>query len=55
MIPSGADAAFLKASSGLEGVIDTMGTRRRIPMNEAMSILSELQMRLEKWMSNEMR
>ena len=49
MMPSGGPMRLSsKLPSGLEGVIDTMGTRRRIPMNEAMSILSELQMRLEK-------
>ena len=31
-----------KLPGGLEDVIDTMGTRRRIPMNEAMSILSKI-------------
>ena len=44
MMPSGGPIRLSsKLPDGLEGVIDTMGTRRRIPMNEAMSILSKLQ------------
>ena len=33
---------------GLEEVIDRMGTRRTVPLSEAMSILTELQTRLEQ-------
>ena len=49
MMPSGGPIRLSsKLPDGLDDVIDTMGTRRRIPMNEAMSILSKLQTRLEK-------
>ena len=33
---------------GLEEVIDRMGTRRTVPLSEAMSILTEPQTRLEQ-------
>ena len=48
MVPSGGPMRLsTKLPEGLDDVIDRMGTRRSIPMNEAMSILVELQTRLE--------
>ena len=49
MMPSGGPMRLSsKLPDGLEGIIDSMGTRRTIPLSEAMSILTELQTRLEQ-------
>ena len=49
MMPSGGPMRLSsRLPDGLEEVIDRMGTRRTIPLSEAMSVLTELQTRLEQ-------